>query len=64
MEVCSLLNLTFLPIKLTPPLSVLYLYLQGVDLERLLKAINTLLELLVAEVQQGFGTHGSGTVSA
>lgn len=39
-------------------------HLNGVDLERLLEAAHALLELLVLEVQQGFGAHGPGAAAA
>lgn len=42
----------------------LRLYLQGVDSERLLEAVNALLELLVVEMQQALGTLGSGAAPA
>lgn len=39
-------------------------YLHGVDFQRLLETVDALLELLAAEVQQGFGAHGSGASTA
>ena len=40
---------------------LLCLYLHGVDPDGLLEAVHTLLEVLGAQVQQGFGAHGPGT---